>query len=141
MFEPDPRGRALMPGAPRPYTRWWWLGGPFREADVARQLDWLKSNGFGGVELAWLHPGWQDLPKAERPAWLSPQWTEIVAFAKRHADRIGLGCDFTFGSCWPIGPHPVPSRQKRWIWSDRSTRPHGGRCWSPSARLRCAVAA
>ena len=43
----------------RPYTRWWWLGGPFRQEDIVYQLDWLNANGFGGVELAWLDPTWQ----------------------------------------------------------------------------------
>src|ERR687898_35340 len=55
----------------RPYTRWWWLGGPFRRDDIAYQLNWLQANGFGGVELAWLDPTWQGRPEAEtRPEWL-----------------------------------------------------------------------
>ena len=88
----------------RPYTRWWWLGGPFRREDIVYQLDWLNANGFGGVELAWLDPTWQGRSDTEaRPDWLSPEWSELVAFAKRYADEIGLGCDLTFGSCWPFG--------------------------------------
>ena len=27
----------------RPYTRWWWLGGPFRQEDIVYQLDWLQT--------------------------------------------------------------------------------------------------
>jgi len=42
----------------RPYVRWWWLRGPFRKTDVLMQLEWLKKEGFGGVEIAWLHPNW-----------------------------------------------------------------------------------
>jgi hypothetical protein len=37
------------------------------------------------------------------PKWLSKDWTKLVAFTKRYADKIGLGCDFTFGSLWPFG--------------------------------------
>src|SRR3954454_20717867 len=89
-------------GGSKPYTRWWWLAGPFRREDIQYQLSWLKSNGFGGVELAWLWPTW--MGNAEPGIeWLGPEWSELVAFTKQEADRLGLGCDFTFGSCWPFG--------------------------------------
>src|SRR5262245_49191331 len=37
-------------GSSKPYTRWWWLSGPFRREDIRDQLEWLRANGFGGVE-------------------------------------------------------------------------------------------
>jgi hypothetical protein len=89
-------------GCSKPYTRWWWLAGPFRREDIHDQLLWLRSNGFGGVELAWLWPSWMaDVEPGI--AWLGPEWSDLVAFTKQEADRLGLGCDFTFGSCWPFG--------------------------------------
>ena len=89
----------------RPYTRWWWLGGPFRQEDIVYQLDWLNANGFGGVELAWLDPTWQGRHGRPRPGRTGSvaEWSELVGFTKRYADEIGLGCDLTFGSCWPFG--------------------------------------
>jgi len=88
----------------KPYVRWWWLSGPFTSPDIRSQLDWIKANGFGGVELAWMWPHWDaDADPASIPRWLSPEWSAIVAEAKRYADEVGLGCDFTFGSCWPFG--------------------------------------
>src|SRR5262249_14556154 len=42
-----------------------------------------------------------------RPAWLSPEWSELVAYTKRTADSLGLGCDFTFGTAWPFGDSQV----------------------------------
>jgi hypothetical protein len=92
----------LFHGTSKPYTRWWWLGGPFRHEDIVYQLDWIKANGFGGVELAWLWPSWLGtfMPG---PDWLGPEWSDLTAFAKQYADKIGLGCDFTLGSCWPFG--------------------------------------
>lgn len=95
---PD-RMRRAYPDA-RPFTRWWWFSGPVREEDVTHQLDWLKDNGFGGVEIAWIYP----LPGGEKGApLLSDAWAASVAFAKRQAEARGLGCDFTFGSLWPFG--------------------------------------
>ncbi|MFL6463221.1 MAG: glycosyl hydrolase [Bryobacteraceae bacterium] len=92
-------------GASKPYVRWWWLCGPITRADITRQLQWMKQNGFGGVELAWIHPSWlpEPLPSAPRPVWLSTEWSELVAFTKQEADALDLGCDFTFGSSWPFG--------------------------------------
>jgi hypothetical protein len=68
--------------------------------------------GFGGVELAWLWPSW--LPWFDSdliPRWLGSEWSRLVAHAKRYADRIGLGCDFTLGSCWPFGGSSVEANR------------------------------
>ena len=40
----------------KPFVRWWWIRGPYHEPDIVFQLDWVKANGFGGVELAWISP-------------------------------------------------------------------------------------
>lgn len=85
--------------------RWWWLSGPFTNQDIARQLAWVAGSGFGGVELAWIDPSWLDELErsAPRPAFLSQEWSDLVAFAKMQASASGLSCDFTFGSAWPFG--------------------------------------
>lgn len=92
-------------GTSKPYVRWWWLSGPFTREDIAQQLRWVCAQGFGGVELAWLHPGWleEEEDDKRRPAWLRREWRELVSYTKSEADALGLGCDFTFGSCWPFG--------------------------------------
>jgi hypothetical protein len=97
----------------RPWTRWWWFASLITKADIADNLAWLKQNGFGGVEIAWIYPvnrkekdAIHDTP---RQKWLSPEWTEMVAYAKQCADGLGLGCDFTFGSFWPFGDTEVPA--------------------------------
>ncbi|MEO0206656.1 MAG: glycosyl hydrolase, partial [candidate division WOR-3 bacterium] len=51
-------------------------------------------------ELAFMYP----LPNSEPgPKWLSEKWSELVVYAKAYAKKIGLGCDFTFGTAWPFG--------------------------------------
>ena len=119
----------------RPYTRWWWLGGPFRTQDIAYQLDWLSANGFGGVELAWLDPTWQGRAETEtRPEWLGEEWSDLVAFAKRYADELGLGCDLTFGSCWPFGGSAVKAGDALQTLSGPSTQRLYG-SWETGPRL------
>ncbi len=99
-------GDTLYPDS-RPWTRWWWFSGEIRREDVCFQLDWMRDHGFGGAEVAFLYP----LPGGRPgPAWLSPEWSSIVAYAKREANARGLGLDFTFGSRWPFGGSMVEER-------------------------------
>lgn len=84
----------------KPLTRWWWFSGPINEKDIDFQLSWLKNNGFGGVEIAWVYP----LPESpEGPAWLSRELSDKIRHTKERARSLGLACDFTFGTLWPFG--------------------------------------
>lgn len=107
---PDIRSTRLYQDS-RPWTRWWWFASVITKADIDDNLAWLKNNGFGGVEIAWIYPlnrtKKDTVHYTPRQRWLSPEWTEIVAYAKQRADSLGLGCDFTFGSLWPFGDTEV----------------------------------
>lgn len=91
----------------KPYTRWWWFASEIQNDDILYQLKWLKDNGFGGVEIAWVYPMRGD-STIVRPAWLSEEWAAPVNYAKRTADSLGLGCDFTYGSLWPFNAFDLP---------------------------------
>jgi hypothetical protein len=118
----------------KPFTRWWWFASVIKKEDIAYQLDWVKKNNFGGVEIAWVYPlnikryarFYPGISAAEREKrtprqeWLSPQWSEIAAFAKQYADQIGLGCDFTFGTAWPFGDSQVLKPDAAKIYGDPS---------------------
>lgn len=91
----------------KPYVRWWWFSGQIEKKVIELQLDWCKKNNFGGVELAWVY----SLQNAESgPEWLSEEWSNIVEYAKEYATKIGLGCDFTFGTAWPFGGSFIEER-------------------------------
>ncbi len=96
----------------RPYTRWWWFADIIDRESVQDNLVWLKENGFGGVEIAWVYPlnrmNKDTINYTPRQEWLSRDWSDIVAYAKFAADSLGLGCDFTFGTLWPFGDSKVP---------------------------------
>ena len=95
----------------QPYTRWWWFASIIKKEDIKYQLDWIKKNNFGGVEVAWIYPvnrkRGELINNTPRQKWLSPEWKDVVAYAKQYADSIGVGCDFTFGSGWPFGDTEV----------------------------------
>ena len=84
----------------RPYTRWWWFHDDIKKEDIVKQLKWVRDQGFGGIELAFMYP---QPGAAEGSRWLSEGWTDLVSCAKIESDRLGLGCDFTFSTSWPFG--------------------------------------
>ncbi len=116
----------------KPYTRWWWFATEIKREDISYQLDWFKRMNFGGVEIAWVYPLYRyqqmyaqkygrHYPKdTTAQEWLSPEWSEMVAFTKQYADSIGLGCDFTFGSAWPVAGSNIDKGHRTQIYGDSS---------------------
>jgi len=100
----------------KPYARYWWFASEIKKEDVKYNLDWLKQNGFGGVELAWVYPlNSRDknpvTTYTPRQEWLSPEWQEVVNYTMLYADSLGLACDLTMGTLWPFGDSYVPYEQ------------------------------
>ena len=88
----------------RPYVRWWWFSGPIAHDTIRGDLEWIAAHGFGGVEIAWMYPQQGASPG---PRWLSDEWSALAAYASRCARELGLGCDFTLGTAWPLGDSMV----------------------------------
>ena len=118
----------------KPCTRWWWFATEIKKPDVKYQLDWAKENNFGGVEIAWVYPLYRyqkmyarsynrHYPKdTTAQKWLGPEWSEVVAYTKSYADSIGLACDFTFGSAWPVAGSNIGKEHTSQIYGDTSFR-------------------
>ena len=116
----------------RPCTRWWWFATEIKKPDIRYQLDWLKEMNFGGVEIAWVYPLYRyqkmyaDKYNRHYPIdttaqkWLSPEWSAMVAYTKAYADSIGLSCDFTFGSAWPVAGSNIDKAHRTQIYGDPS---------------------
>lgn len=115
----------------KPYSRYWWFASQISENDVRYNLNWLQSNGFGGVEIAWVYPLNRFNPKdtsyTPRQEWLSPEWFKIVDFSMKYADSIGLGCDLTFGTLWPFGDN--------YVKYDEATQKYGDKSWRQEIKL------
>ena len=118
----------------KPCTRWWWFATEIKKPDVKAQLDWAKENNFGGVEIAWVYPLYRYQRMYERKydrhypkdttaqEWLSPEWSEVVAYTKQYADSIGLACDFTFGSAWPVAGSNIGKEHTTQVYGDTAFR-------------------
>ena len=116
----------------KPCTRWWWFATEIKKQDVKSQLDWAKENNFGGVEIAWVYPLYRyqsmyarnynrHYPKdTTAQEWLSEEWSAVVAYTKAYADSIGLACDFSFGSAWPVAGSNISRAHTTKIYGDTS---------------------
>lgn len=117
----------------KPYARYWWFASTITEEDVRYNLNWLKNNGFGGVELAWVYPlnrfNPEDTTYTPRQEWLSREWRDIVDYTAAYADSIGLGCDMTLGTLWPFGDSYVPYGQATRRFGDETWRQVITRSW------------
>lgn len=114
----------------KPFTRWWWFATAIKEKDIRHQLNWAKKNNFGGVEIAWVYPLYRyqgmyrrsygrNYPKdTTAQKWLSPSWSSLVSYTKEYADSIGLSCDFTFGSAWPVAGLDIQKDYRTQIFGD-----------------------
>lgn len=118
----------------RPWVRWWWFAGDIREDDIIRQLDWLKENNFGGVEIAWVFPRSRYdktiTPDSLAADWLSAAWTKDAIFTKQYCDKIGLGCDFTLGSAWPVAASYLSRGDQAKIYGDTNWRQYLTFSWN-----------
>ncbi len=107
----------------RPYVRWWWFASEVKRDDIDRQLSWLRTNGFGGVELCFTYARNENAPVYP---FLGPEWQDAVAYCAVACRRAGLGFDITFGSLWPFGGsmvhEPDASRTHRGLSCQRLTR-------------------
>lgn len=132
----------------KPMTRWWWFATEIKPKDVKHQLEWLKSKNFGGVEIAWVYPlhryqkqyirNQNRHYKVDTSAqkWLSKEWTEIVSYTKRCADSLGLACDFTFGSAWPVAASNLDPKYGTQVYGDSTFRQTLTFAWSwPDTQL------
>jgi hypothetical protein len=116
----------------KPCTRWWWFATEIKKPDIKYQLDWAKKANFGGVEIAWVYPLYRYQKMYARrynrnypidttaQEWLSPEWSDVVNYTKSYADSIGLVCDFTFGSAWPVAGSNIDKQHATQIYGDTS---------------------
>lgn len=96
---------ANPPEEARGMTRWWWYGCCVDKKEIARELDFMKEAGLGGVELQILYPltpddrekGLRNIPYG------SPEFYDILNYTAIACKERGMVCDYTPGSSWPYG--------------------------------------
>jgi alpha-L-rhamnosidase len=93
------------PADTKPMMRWWWFGTSVEKPEILRELQQMKADGIGGVELAFVYPQVLDAPAKGliNDPFLSPAMLGNVRYAQSEARKLGLRVDVTLGSGWPYG--------------------------------------
>jgi hypothetical protein len=93
--------------------RWWWFGPAAAKPELERELEQMKAEGIGGVEIATLYPLALDDPKTgfHNQRFLSDEHLDAIRFAATAAGKLGLRVDITLGSGWPFGGPHIPVTQ------------------------------
>lgn len=92
----------LRPTQPyKPWAYWWWLNANVTRQSITRDLEEMKKKGLGGFLLFDVTEYGHELvpPPKRRVPFMSPQWRELVRFAMREADRLGLEMSMNLSTC------------------------------------------
>ncbi len=94
----------------RPMVRWWWFGPAVEKPEILHELQQMKADGIGGVELAFVYPEVLDDPAKglKNFAFLSPEMLDAVKYAQAEGRMLGLRIDVTLCSGWPYGGSNTP---------------------------------
>jgi hypothetical protein len=98
-----PSALQTVPMQFRPKWRWWWPTANVDKAELARELEAIKTAGFGGVEQVLLR---------SPNDWWAPAFRENTKYAVQKATDLGLKFDVTLGPEWPISSKGVDDISK-----------------------------
>ncbi|MDR1817242.1 MAG: hypothetical protein LBR07_03480 [Puniceicoccales bacterium] len=106
------------PVSAKPFVRWWWNGDKLDAKEILRELDVMRANGIGGVEINPIaFPRGGDDLGIPSLTWLSPEWIEMVRVALKGAAERGIVCDMIVGSGWPFGTETLQGAERSQILS------------------------
>ncbi len=85
----------------RPGCYWWWMGSAVDRENITWNLETMRKAGMGGGTIVPIYGvrGYEDRYIQH----LSPQFVEMVSYAAKEADRLGMWVDMTTGTGWPFG--------------------------------------
>jgi hypothetical protein len=86
------------PAEARASCYWWWKG-KLTADEMQRQLRVLKNAGLGGAHI---------IPWPSTPAYLSPEWLQLLGVAAQAARDEGMVLDMSANASWPFRGDWVP---------------------------------
>ncbi|MCS7337537.1 MAG: glycosyl hydrolase [Verrucomicrobiae bacterium] len=110
------------PQQARLWAYWWWLNGNVTEAAITRDLEEMKSLGFGGAVI--MDAGGADQRGNARvpagPVFGSVAWRKLFKHALAEAGRLGLELSLNIQSGWNLGgPSVAPEDAvKKLTWAE-----------------------
>ena len=117
-------GFAKPPQSARPSVWWHWLGGNITKDGIAKDLDWMKAVGLGGVQNFDADLGTPQIV-AKRLAYMTPEWKDAFRFAAERAEANDLELAIAASPGWSEtgGPWVAPAdAMKKLTWSETVVR-------------------
>jgi hypothetical protein len=108
------------PNSARPRVWWHWLNGNITQDGIAKDLDWMKRIGIGGVQNFDASLGAPQIV-AERLAFMTPGWKRAFSFALTRAHALDLEFAIAASPGWSEtgGPWVKPGdAMKKLVWSE-----------------------
>ena len=104
------------PPSTEPYMYWYWLNNNVSAKGITADLEAMKQAGIGEVFIG--HVISDGIPEGTVPI-LSPEWWQLVEFAVREGDRIGVRVGMFNGPGWSQsgGPWMKPEQSMRYLVS------------------------
>src|SRR4051794_24993936 len=104
------RGFERPPDDARMMVRWWWFGPSVTQAELEREMRFMKEGGIGGFEVQPTYALELDDPAKgiKNLPFMSPEFLEALTFTGEKAKELGLRMDLTLGSGWPFGGPHIP---------------------------------
>ena len=91
----------------RPWAYNWWLGSAVDEENLTKELERYRAGGLGGIHVVPIYGA--KGAESRYIDYLSPRWLEMLAFAVKEGERLGVGVDMTTGTGWCFGgPNITP---------------------------------
>ena len=101
---------------------WWWANGCVDKAAITRDLEEMKSKGFGGALICDADGSSQEGNERapHGPTFFSPEWRELYKHTLREASRLGLEMSLNIQSGWNLGGPMVTADDaaKKLVWSE-----------------------
>ncbi|MFZ0336668.1 MAG: glycosyl hydrolase [Terracidiphilus sp.] len=127
-------GFATPPQAAKVRCYWWWLNGNTTADTITRDLEGMKSHGYGGAILVDADGSGQEgnLETRVGPAIGSPKWIALFVHALAVAQKLNLEISLNVTSRWDVGiiggPTVTPEdAMKLMTWSRVTVEGGGGR--------------
>lgn len=108
------------PSNARPRVWWHWMNGNVTKDGIAKDLEWMRRIGIGGVTNFDAAMGTPQIVD-RRLVYMSPEWKEAFRFAVGRAKELGLefGIAASPGFSETGGPWVTPeAAMKKLVWSD-----------------------
>lgn len=103
---------------------WWWVNGNATKESITRDLEEMKSKGFGGAVLCDMDRSYIGKNDAapHGPDFMSDKWRELYKHTLKEAERLGLEISLNITSGWALGGPMIELEEapKKLVWTKHS---------------------